>query len=152
MSARPLTPRRRVPSFPAVITDSRTNIYSTGSGRRLATPNFVVSPLAVRHRVTPALSIRLLGRFELARNGAVVPLALGSQRLLVFVALASGPVRRDTAAGRLWPEVPERRAHANLRAALARLRGRAPVLRADALEIALADRVRVDLDDGRAMA
>lgn len=77
---------------------------------------------------------------------------MGSQRLLVFVALALRPVRRDAAAGLLWSEVSERRAHANLRAALARLRGRAPVVRANALEIALAEAVDVDLYRARAIA
>jgi SARP family transcriptional regulator, regulator of embCAB operon len=96
----------------------------------------------------------LLGRFGVARGGAGVALAPALQRLLAFVALGGGSgVRRDLAAGVLWPAVPERRAHVSLRAALARIGARAPgVVWADALEVALAGGVRVDLRDAQLVA
>jgi DNA-binding SARP family transcriptional activator len=84
------------------------------------------------------LRVLLLGRFGLACDTASVGLAPGSQRLLAFVALAGRAVRRDLAAGVLWPAVSEKRAHASLRSALVRLGARASgVLRANALDVSL---------------
>jgi SARP family transcriptional regulator, regulator of embCAB operon len=98
--------------------------------------------------------VLLLGRFSVARGGAGVGLAPASQRLLAFVALAGrAGVRRDLAAGVLWPAVSERRAHVSLRAALARVGARAPgVVSADALDVALVGGVGVDLHDAQLMA
>jgi SARP family transcriptional regulator, regulator of embCAB operon len=99
------------------------------------------------------LRVVLLGRFGLVRGGASVGLAPGSQRLLAFVALAGGAVRRDLAAGVLWPAVSEERAHANLRSALVRLGARASgVLQADALDVSLVAGVGVDLHDTQVIA
>jgi SARP family transcriptional regulator, regulator of embCAB operon len=96
--------------------------------------------------------VSLLGRFALLRDVLPVALAPGSQRLLGFVALAGGAVRRDLVAGSLWPAVSERRAHVSLRAALARLGRAGGVVRADALDVSLAAGVSVDLDDARVLA
>jgi DNA-binding SARP family transcriptional activator len=99
------------------------------------------------------LRVVLLDRF--AVTGGVGPLVLapGSQRLLAFVALAGRTVRRDLAAGALWPAASEPRAHVSLRAALARLGARAAgVLRADAVDVALAAGVGVDLHDAQVVA
>jgi SARP family transcriptional regulator, regulator of embCAB operon len=95
----------------------------------------------------------LLGRFGLWRDVAAVGLAPASQRLLAFVALAGRAVRRDLAAGALWPAVSERRAHGSLRAALARLGGSAPgVLLADGADVSLVAGVDVDLHEAQVIA
>jgi SARP family transcriptional regulator, regulator of embCAB operon len=95
----------------------------------------------------------LLGGFALEPELESVPVAPASQRLLAFLALAGPKVRRDVAAGVLWPEASEAHAHANLRAALARLRACASsIVSANRLEIGLAGRVRIDLHDGQATA
>ena len=99
------------------------------------------------------MRVLLLGRFGLKRRGAHVVLAPGSERLLAFLALAGRPVRRDLAAGALWPEVLEERAHVNLRSALARLRASSSgLVRADRLEVSLVAGVRVDLHDAQLIA
>lgn len=95
----------------------------------------------------------LLGRFELAAGVEPVALAPASQRLLAYVALAGRAVRRDLAAGALWPAVLEHHAHGSLRAALARLAARAPgVLRADGPDVSLVAGVGVDLQDAQVIA
>ncbi len=58
-------------------------------------------------------------------QGTQIPIPHGEQRLLAFLAL-SGPVARTCAAGSLWPEVTDARAHASLRTAIWRLQGAAP--------------------------
>lgn len=100
-----------------------------------------------------SFALSLLGRFELAHESVSVPVAPASQRLLAFVALAKRRVSRDMAAGILWPESSERCAHANLRAALARLRAKTSgVVWADRLELGLEPQVGVDLVYARATA
>jgi DNA-binding SARP family transcriptional activator len=95
----------------------------------------------------------LLGRVGLAAGVERVALAPSSQRLLAYVALAGGPVRRDLAAGVLWPAVVEDHAYGSLRAALARLAARAPgVLRGDGPEVSLVAGVGVDLFEAQAIA
>lgn len=95
----------------------------------------------------------MLGRFGLGRGAASVGLAPASQRLLAFVALTGRAVRRDLAAGVLWPAVSEQRAHASLRAALARLGARASgVLHADAVHVSLVPEVAVDLHEAQVIA
>jgi len=69
----------------------------------------------------PLISVRLLDGFELLVDGVDVPVIPSSQRLLAYVALHDGPVRRAALAAGLWPDVPERRALACLRSALWRL-------------------------------
>lgn len=89
----------------------------------------------------------------MARDEAEVLLPPASQRLLAFVAMAGGAVRRDLAAGVLWPAVSEGRAHASLRAGLARLGARSTgVVRADRLEVSLVAGVGVDLHEEELIA
>lgn len=95
----------------------------------------------------------LLGRFALTDAGATVALARASQRLLAYVALAGGTVSRDGVAGALWCGESEERAHTNLRSAIARLGARARgVVRAEGLQLTLADAVEVDLYAARRTA
>lgn len=68
-----------------------------------------------------ASRIRLLNGFELWVRGDAVPINTGSQRLVVFLALHHGPLRRSHVAGTLWPDVPADRASANLRASIWRV-------------------------------
>jgi DNA-binding SARP family transcriptional activator len=97
--------------------------------------------------------VLLLGRFGLAGGVAPVVLAPASQRLLAFVALAGRAVRRDLAAGVLWPAVSEERAHASLRSSLARLGARSSgVVRAGGQNVSLAGGVTVDLHEAQKIA
>lgn len=69
----------------------------------------------------PRVELHLLGGFDLGRDGSSVPLAPGARRLVAFLALQKRPVRREFAAGMLWPDVPDERAAANLRSTLWRV-------------------------------
>ncbi len=95
-----------------------------------------------------ARRVRALGRGR-ARAG----LSVGSQRLLVFLALHDREVTRSAVAGTMWPEVSEVRAGISLRSALTRLD---PATR-DAILIAsaglsLESAVEVDFHDAQLMA
>lgn len=68
-----------------------------------------------------ASHIRLLNGFELWVRGDTVPVNIGAQRLVVFLALHRGPMRRSHVAGTLWPDVLADRASANLRASIWRV-------------------------------
>ncbi|MFE0365809.1 AfsR/SARP family transcriptional regulator [Streptomyces griseoaurantiacus] len=64
------------------------------------------------------LSLELLSAFELTCGGNTVPLPLGAQRLLAYLALRPEGVHRGATAQQLWPDHPCHRAAANLRSAL----------------------------------
>jgi DNA-binding SARP family transcriptional activator len=64
----------------------------------------------------------LLGGFELSCGGTVVTLPLGAERVLAFLAIHKGALLRSYVAEALWPESHRRRASANLRSALWRIR------------------------------
>ena len=95
----------------------------------------------------------LLGGFGLIAGADLTALPPGCQRLLAFLALRSAPVRRGLAAGTLWPDSSETRAHSCLRSALARLnRVARGVVEADPADVRLAGGVRVDLHVARQTA
>lgn len=98
--------------------------------------------------------LALLGGFSLTVGDTLVTVPPASERLLAFVAVSCrGAVPRALVAGSLWPEAPERCAHANLRAALARLRGAGrTALDISATAVRLAPGVSVDLHRARALA
>jgi DNA-binding SARP family transcriptional activator len=79
------------------------------------------------HRTTPPaqaplrVRLHLLSGFDLVRGDVSVTLAPGAERLVAFLALQERPVRREFAAGMLWPDVPDDRAAANLRSTLWRV-------------------------------
>jgi DNA-binding SARP family transcriptional activator len=101
---------------------------------------------------TPTPELRLLGAFQLILNHRVVPVTIGSQRLITFLALHDQLLPRMYIAGVLWPEVPTGRANANLRAGLWRLP--APcrlVVEQSAQDLRLAD-ISVDLREATALA
>jgi DNA-binding SARP family transcriptional activator/DNA-binding HxlR family transcriptional regulator len=103
----------------------------------------------------PALiEIGLMGAFVLRVAGRPVDgLSIGSQRLLVFLALHDRAVTRLAMAGTMWPEVSEERAGISLRSALSRLdpTTREAILVASA-GLQLADTVSVDLHEAQALA
>jgi DNA-binding SARP family transcriptional activator len=67
------------------------------------------------------------------------------QRLVAYLCLSRG-VTRSTAVDRLWPDIPEARAHGNLRSALWRLQKIAPGLVTATREtLSLSESVQVDI-------
>lgn len=104
------------------------------------------SPLLIEISLLGAFSVRIGGR-------PVEGLPVGSQRLLVFLALHNRAVARIAMAGTMWPEVSEERAGLSLRSALSRLDTptREAVLSASA-GLSLVETVAVDLRAGQALA
>ena len=103
--------------------------------------------------VSSPIRLSLLRGFELTCDGLRVPVVLGVQRLLAFLALQERAVPRVYIAGVLWPDVTEDRALGNLRSALWRLRRPALSTVESASEhLCLSPLVRVDLHDARDMA
>ena len=100
------------------------------------------------------IEIAVLGSFALRVGGKPVgPLSVGSQRLLVFLALHDRAVGRAAMAGTMWPEATDERAGISLRSALSRLDAptREAILVASA-GLRLADTVVVDLRRAQALA
>jgi DNA-binding SARP family transcriptional activator len=98
--------------------------------------------------------IFVLGTFSVRVDGREVgPLALGTQRLLTFLALHGRSAARSTIAGTMWPEVSQERAGESLRSALWRLEIplRESIL-SETAGLRLLDSVRVDLHEARAIA
>jgi DNA-binding SARP family transcriptional activator len=95
----------------------------------------------------------LLDGFSLFCGSALLSVPRASQRLIAFLALHAGMVRRAAVAGTLWPDASEDHAYVNLRQALARLQRRARrALAASKLELGLAEGVTVDLRQARVLA
>ena len=88
----------------------------------------------------------LLGRFELTHGGCPVKVPAGGQRLLAFLAVSTGPQRREQVAWTLWAGDSDAKALASLRTALWRLPrpGGKAVFTDNDNELALADDVEVD--------
>jgi predicted ATPase/DNA-binding SARP family transcriptional activator len=70
------------------------------------------------------LKVRLLGRFEVSRDGKVIAISSRpAQSLFAYLILSAGtPHRREKLAGMLWPDSLEETARDNLRHALWRVR------------------------------
>jgi hypothetical protein len=96
--------------------------YPVASGvSAVSTPPVPVGPsLSASGRVNSVPRVLLLGGCRLVRDDCSLRISRGSQRLLAFLALQDRAVRRDLAAGLLWPDVSEDRARGSLRSALAR--------------------------------
>lgn len=108
---------------------------------------------ATERRSSPAPRISLLGGFGLSDGLVDVAIAEGPQRLLAFLALRKRPVRRTLAAGALWPDVSDEHAGSSLRSTLARLdEGARSALAVTASQLAIADRITVDLWESEALA
>ena len=100
------------------------------------------------------IQVNVLGSFGLQVGTQVIDgLPLGSQRLLVFLALRDRPMSREAVAGRMWPDSTHARAGVSLRSALSRLEpaSRDAIISASA-GLALADRVIVDLHAAQDLA
>lgn len=92
-----------------------------------------------------AVSLRLLGGFQLSLDGAPVELQPSVQRLTAFVALTPRGVGRMFAAFQLWPDKSEKRALANLRSTLWRLNQlHVPVINVSPMRLTLAPNVWLD--------
>ncbi|MET0990276.1 MAG: BTAD domain-containing putative transcriptional regulator [Glaciihabitans sp.] len=101
-----------------------------------------------------AIRITVLGAFALTVGGRTIgPLSIGSQRLLVFLALHDRVVGRAAMAGRMWPDATDERAGISLRSALSRLDPdtREAILSASA-DLRLAETVIVDLRAAQTLA
>jgi DNA-binding SARP family transcriptional activator len=113
-----------------------------------------MAALGAAPRAEHSFMVKLLGRFALQAGPSIqVSVPSPSRRLLAFLALRGGPVRRVAVAGALWPDAPENHAYSNLRSALSRLEnvGR-KALKASRLELGLAEGVAVDVRQSRALA
>jgi DNA-binding SARP family transcriptional activator len=92
--------------------------------------------------------VNLLRSFELRHNEQSVALPPAAQRLIAFLALERGQLRRVYIAGTLWIDYSQDAANANLRTALWRLRRlRYPVIDTTATHLALAPHVVVDFEE-----
>lgn len=99
------------------------------------------------------LRLVLLGGFRLLAGDDQIAVGSGTERLLAFLGLDSRPVSRHLMSAMLWPDAPERRAHASLRSALARLDGTGKrILHIGTSEIRLAPDTDVDFRRARALA
>jgi PAS domain S-box-containing protein len=102
----------------------------------------------------PRIEISLLGTFGVrVGTDTIDHLSVGSQRLLVFLALHDRVVARVALAGAMWPESSDQRAGNSLRAALSRLDCRSRLaVQVTAAGLRLAETVSVDLRRGQALA
>jgi DNA-binding SARP family transcriptional activator len=97
--------------------------------------------------------LRLLNRFELRSAGRVIPITVGPQRLVTFLALHDRLLPRGHVAGMLWPDVPADRANANLRASIWRMPSTCrPVIDLSMRHIKLGEDVCVDVTSAVALA
>ncbi len=98
----------------------------------------------------PTARVFLLDGFELSFDGVGSEMSVrdvphGVQRLIAHLSLCRCRTRRAIAA-QLWPDVPERHAHANLRSSLWRAQKAAPgLVDVSGGSLALADDVRLDV-------
>jgi SARP family transcriptional regulator, regulator of embCAB operon len=97
--------------------------------------------------------VALLGGFSLYWGRTALALPRASQRLLAFLALHGGPIKRAAVAGTLWPDASEGHAYSNLRSALSRMESTArEALAVSRLELGLAEGVTVDFRYARELA
>ena len=100
-----------------------------------------------------ALRVSVLGGFRLIEGQDRMAVPGSAERLLAFLALARGVVKRALVAGTLWPEASERHAFGNLRSALSRLgNGGRRAVQADPVDLELAPSVVVDVRESRSLA
>lgn len=113
-------------------------------------------PTAAAASASPALPaprLEMLGGFALRCGADEVPLPLGAERLLAYVALHDAPVARGDVAATLWLDVDEAPSSANLRSTLWRLRRSCDdVLEVTQGHLRLAPAVAVDARDSLCLA
>jgi DNA-binding SARP family transcriptional activator len=101
----------------------------------------------------PSLTLGLLGGFRLSRDGSILPLPMGEQRLVAFLAVHNRPLQRTFVAGSLWMDSDEEHASGNLRTALWRLRNLdGGLIDSSRSHLALSSGVVVDLHEATARA
>jgi DNA-binding SARP family transcriptional activator len=101
----------------------------------------------------PAIELRLLNGFQLRSAGAAVDLPSSAERLLAYLAIQDGPVRRFQASSTLWIDATDEHAAASLRSALWRLRQPGhPLVASTATHVGLAPAVIVDLTGSTSLA
>jgi DNA-binding SARP family transcriptional activator len=107
----------------------------------------------VTRKQADQVQLRVLGRFELHLNGRRHYVPWQVQRVLGFLAVGGVAQPRATVAGTLWDDVSQRRAQANLRNAVWRLRQFSDrVLSGSRDVIALDGSVTLDLHDAQRRA
>jgi DNA-binding SARP family transcriptional activator len=90
--------------------------------------------------------LQLLGGFRMVNEGCILAVPVTAAKLVARLALHEHPLPRSRIAGEFWPEVPQRRAAANLRTTVWRLpKVSKAFLTTAGTTIALADSVEVDL-------
>jgi DNA-binding SARP family transcriptional activator len=96
--------------------------------------------------------LRILEGFAFERDDTAVPLPVGLQRLLAYLAL-SGPSHRAVVAGTLWPEVPEQHSLARLRTGVWRMNRLVPgLIETQGADLAMSGEVDVDCHEQEAFA
>jgi DNA-binding SARP family transcriptional activator len=104
-------------------------------------------------QVPDLVRLTLLGGFEARCAGTAIPLPLGAQRLLVFLAVHETPLMRTHVAEALWPDSRQRRASANLRSVVWRIRQiDHHLITSGGGRLSLAADIGVDLREGAALA
>lgn len=100
------------------------------------------------------IDIQVLGGFSISVDGRpVTGLPVGSQRLLVFLALHDRTVSRSAIAAAMWPDTSAEHAGVSLRSALARLEGLGrEAIVAESAALSLSDNVHVDYVEAQALA
>lgn len=100
------------------------------------------------------IDIQVLGGFSVTVDGRpVTGLPVGSQRLLVFLALHDRTVSRTAVAAAMWPDATPEHAAVSLRSALARLDGLGrEAIVAESSALSLTDIVHVDYVEAQALA
>jgi DNA-binding SARP family transcriptional activator len=92
------------------------------------------------------VELRLLNGFHVSRGGEAIDLPSSAERLLAYLAIQDGPVRRLQASSTLWIDATDDHAAASLRSALWRLRQPGqPLVTATTTHVGLAPEVIVDL-------
>jgi DNA-binding SARP family transcriptional activator/DNA-binding HxlR family transcriptional regulator len=126
----------------------------TGADAPVAAPSAAAAEPTLEQPERLDIRISLLGSFDLRVNGVRIgQLAVGSQRLLAFLALHDRSVARMSMAGAMWPEVSDERASISLRSALSRLDAATrDAILSTSPGLSIAESVVVDLRDARAAA
>ena len=97
--------------------------------------------------------VRLLNCFEVLVNSRAIPIKIGAQRLVIFLALFNQALPRSYVAGVLWPDVATDRASANLRASIWRIPSPCrSFVDLKARHVGLAPGVSVDYLEAKALA
>lgn len=90
--------------------------------------------------------VRVLGCFQVEIGDRLVSLPAQAQRVVGYLAVTGKQERRDQLAGKLWSYSSQRRADANLRTALWRIRSAGPgLIESSHAYVGLAEDVDVDL-------